>query len=203
MAHYIKPGRFEARVIGGTIAWLARRGISLMGSAELSVRGRTTGEWRSLPVNPLPLDGGHYLVSARGTTQWVRNMRAAGGGQLRKGRRIQVFRAIELPEGTEKNRVIRAYLKRWAFEVGKFFNGVTGTSSDAEVTAVAVRHPVFTINYEDDDPCAPHTTWQTPAAVSGPGASASGPGQTGASEQSTAGTSLNSGLKPAGTTHAD
>ncbi|MFE6775008.1 nitroreductase/quinone reductase family protein [Streptomyces sp. NPDC057702] len=151
MTHYAKPSWFEARVFGGTIAWLARRGISVYGSAELSVRGRSTGEWRSVPVNPLTLEGQHFLVSARGTTQWVRNMRAAGGGQLRKGRRVRPFHAIELPDGPEKTRVLRAYLARWGFEVGRFFDGATGTSSDAELAEVGRRHPIFTLIYADEE----------------------------------------------------
>jgi deazaflavin-dependent oxidoreductase (nitroreductase family) len=53
--------------------------------ATLHVRGRTTGQWRSVPVNVLELDGEHYLVSARGETGWVRNLRAAGGGELEYG----------------------------------------------------------------------------------------------------------------------
>lgn len=74
--HYIKPGRFD-NMLNGAVAWLARHGISLMGTAELSVRGRTSGEWRRIPVNPLPYEGGPYLISARGHSQWVRNLRAA------------------------------------------------------------------------------------------------------------------------------
>ncbi|MER0245118.1 nitroreductase/quinone reductase family protein [Streptomyces sp. HSW2009] len=164
MTHYSKPNWFEARVLSGSIAWLARRGVSLFGSAELSVRGRTSGEWRSVPVNPLPLDDTHYLVSARGTTQWVRNMRAAGGGQLRKGRRVQPFTAIELPEGAEKIHVLRTYLTRWGFEVGKFFDGATGTSSDAELAEIAAHHPVFTISFTDGEPCTAHPRQQASTA---------------------------------------
>lgn len=168
MTHYAKPSWFEARVIGGGIAWLARRGVSLYGSAELSVRGRTSGEWRSVPVNPLHLDGAHYLVAARGTTQWVRNMRAAGGGQLRKGRGVRPFRAIELPEGAEKTRVLRAYLKRWGFEVGRFFDGATSTSSDEKLAEVARRHPIFTLTYADDETWTAHSSRRAPAASSRP-----------------------------------
>lgn len=130
------------------------------------MRGRTTGEWRSVPVNPLSLDGGRYLVAARGTTQWVRNMRAAGGGQLRKGRRVQPFRAIELPDGAEKTRVLRAYLTRWGFEVGRFFDGVTGASSDEELAKAGLRHPVFTISYVEDEACTAHPSGQQPPAGS-------------------------------------
>jgi hypothetical protein len=42
--------------------------------------------------------------------------------------------------------VLRAYLRRWKFEVGMFFDGITPDSSDAEWAAVAADHPVFEIS---------------------------------------------------------
>src|SRR5262249_21667539 len=83
--------------------------VSVYGSRMLAVRGRKSGEWRTTPVNPLTLDGERYLISPRGHTQWVRNMRVAGGGELRVGRRVEKFTATELPV-EERPRVLRAYL---------------------------------------------------------------------------------------------
>jgi deazaflavin-dependent oxidoreductase (nitroreductase family) len=139
--HYTKPQGLD-RKMGAAIGWLARHGLSLAGSAELSVRGRTSGEWRRLPVNPLPYDDARYLVSARGDSEWVRNMRAAGGGRLQVGRRTQQFTAVELPDEA-KPEILRAYLKRWGWQVGRFFGEVTADSTDAQLSAVASRHPVF------------------------------------------------------------
>ncbi|AZK92824.1 nitroreductase [Streptomyces tsukubensis] len=118
-----------------------------MGTAELSVLGRSSGEWRSIPVNPLGLEGADYLVSARGHSQWVRNMRAAGGGRLTLGRKVRHFSAVELTDA-EKPAVLRAYLERWGWEVGRFFDGVTASSTDEELLAAAPRHPVFRITAE-------------------------------------------------------
>lgn len=142
--HYIAPRRFEVPV-HRAVAWLARHGLSLFGAAELSVPGRSSGALRRVPVNPLALDGERYLVSARGNSQWVRNLRASGGGQLRQGRGTRPFTAAELPEGEEKAAVLRAYLRRWGWEVGAFFDGVTATSPDAELARIAPLHPVFRI----------------------------------------------------------
>ncbi|MEV6652499.1 nitroreductase family deazaflavin-dependent oxidoreductase [Streptomyces sp. NPDC051219] len=141
MAHYIRPGRFD-NVVNGTIGWLARRGISLAGTNELSVLGRKSGEWRRVPVNPLPYEGGPYLVSARGHSEWVRNMRAAGGGKLRIGRKTRTFTAVELSDH-EKPEILRTYLERWGWEVGRFFGEVNANSSDEELRAAAPKHPVF------------------------------------------------------------
>lgn len=111
------------------------------------MRGRRSGEWRRLPVNPLPYEGGPYLVSARVHSEWVRNMRAAGGGRLQVGRRVvQEFTAVELRDG-EKPVVLHTYLK-WGWEVGRFFGDVTADSTDAELLAAAPKHPVFRITVQ-------------------------------------------------------
>src|SRR5690349_15122013 len=105
------------------VAALSRLGISIMGSRVLEVRGRKTGEPRRVPVNLLRVDGARYLVAPRGETQWVRNFRAAGEGQLLLGRRRERFTATELADEA-KEPVLRAYLRRWKWEVGQFFDGV-------------------------------------------------------------------------------
>ena len=132
------------RLSKSLVAMLTKAGISLLGSRILSVRGRKSGEWRSTPVNVLTHDGHRYLVAPRGHTQWVLNLRAAGGGELRIGRRVERFTATELPD-EQKPEVLRAYLKRWKFEVGMFFDGVSPDSSDTEWEAEAPRHPVFAL----------------------------------------------------------
>lgn len=143
-ADHVRPGR-TATAFNNTVSWLARRGVSVYGSRELAVRGRTSGEWRTVPVNVLVVDDAEYLVAARGVTQWVRNMRAAGGGELRLGRAVESFSATEVIDPGAKVPVLRAYLRKWAWEVGAFFPGLSAESSDAELAAAATRYPVFTV----------------------------------------------------------
>ncbi len=126
------------------VAFLTRRGISVLGSRVLAVKGRTSGEWRTTPVNLLTHDGHRYLVSPRGEGQWVRNLRVAGTGELRVGKQVEEFRAREL-SGEEKVPVLRAYLKRWKVEVGVFFEGVGPDSTDEQISAVATKHPAFEV----------------------------------------------------------
>jgi deazaflavin-dependent oxidoreductase (nitroreductase family) len=130
------------------VATLTKAGISIKGSRVLSVRGRKTGEWRTTPVNPLSYEGKRYLVSPRGQTQWVRNMRVAGGGELRVGRRVETFTAQELPDG-QKPALLREYLRRWKFEVGMFFDGVGPDAPDAKLLEIAPGYPVFQITMRD------------------------------------------------------
>jgi deazaflavin-dependent oxidoreductase (nitroreductase family) len=143
--HYRRPGWLTTNVANRLVAFLSRRGLSIWGSRVLEVRGRTSGEWRTTPVNPLTIDGQRYLVSARGHGQWVRNMRAAGGGRLVLGRRREEFTATEVADA-DKPPILRAYLKRWKAEVGAFFDGVGAGSSDEELRRIAPDHPIFRIN---------------------------------------------------------
>ncbi|MFV0137496.1 nitroreductase family deazaflavin-dependent oxidoreductase [Streptomyces sp. HMX87] len=139
--YYLKAGPVAAR-FNRLVGRLARHGISLAGAAELSVRGRRSGRMQRLPVNPHTHDGGRFLVSARGHSQWVRNMRVAGGGELRVGRKVREFTAVELPD-EEKLPILRSYLEKWGWEVDQYFQGVTARSSDEEIMASAGDHPVF------------------------------------------------------------
>jgi deazaflavin-dependent oxidoreductase (nitroreductase family) len=138
-----EPGWFTRTVFNPLVGWLSRRGLSIAGSRVLEVKGRKSGEWRKTPVNPLQIDGDRYLVAPRGTTQWVRNMRVSGGGRL-VGRGTEEFSATEVPEA-ERPAILRAYLKKWKWEVGAFFDGVGPDSSDEQLLAIAPDHPVFRI----------------------------------------------------------
>lgn len=142
--YYVQASTLETR-FNALFGKLARFGISLAGSAELSVRGRTSGQMQRIPVNPHTYEGEQYLVSARGHSQWVRNMRVAGGGELRVGRKVRTFTVTELTDPVQKAAVLRAYLQKWGWEVNRFFQGVTADSSDAELQAAAGDHPVFRI----------------------------------------------------------
>jgi deazaflavin-dependent oxidoreductase (nitroreductase family) len=141
---YVTPGRSTA-IFNRAVAGLTKLGISVWGSRVLYVRGRSSGEWRSTPVNLLTHRGERYLVAPRGTTQWVRNLRAAGGqGELHLGRRVEPFRATELGDDVKPD-VLRAYLKRWKMEIGVFFNGVGPDASDDKLREIAPGYPVFQI----------------------------------------------------------
>jgi deazaflavin-dependent oxidoreductase (nitroreductase family) len=138
------PGWFTRRVFNPTVARLTRLGFSIAGSRVLEVRGRKSGQPRRTPVNLLTLDGERYLVAPRGRTQWVRNLQVAGEGELRVGRRVETFTATEVADA-DKGPVLRAYLDRWGWEVGRFFDDLSKDSDDAAVAAVAPDFPVFRI----------------------------------------------------------
>jgi deazaflavin-dependent oxidoreductase (nitroreductase family) len=142
--HYRAPGWFTRNVFNQLVAFMTKRGMSVLGSRVLAVKGRSSGEWRTTPVNLLSYEGRQYLVAPRGETQWVRNLRVAGTGELRLGRGAESFRGRELTD-EEKVPVLRAYLRRWKAEVGVFFEGTGPDSSDDQLRAIAPKHPAFEV----------------------------------------------------------
>jgi hypothetical protein len=126
MTSYIRPGILLTHVVDPIL----RR---VTGFPALIVRGRRSGERRIVPMGePLDLDGRRYLVSGRGETHWVRNLRAAGGGAFRDHGRTSSFTATEVT-GVERERVVDAYRLKLGHRVDVYF---------AEIPE-ADRHPVF------------------------------------------------------------
>ncbi|MGW4488630.1 nitroreductase family deazaflavin-dependent oxidoreductase [Amycolatopsis sp. NPDC004368] len=138
---YLEPAK-ATDAFNNFVQRLTKMGVSVLGSRVLMVRGRKTGEIREVPVNLLPFEGGRYLVAPRGETQWVRNLRVAGEGQLRVGKRVEGFKYRELADD-EKPVLLRAYLKRWKFEVGVFFDGVDAKAPEEKLLEIAPGYPVF------------------------------------------------------------
>ncbi|HUB99926.1 MAG TPA: nitroreductase family deazaflavin-dependent oxidoreductase [Solirubrobacterales bacterium] len=143
--HFKEPGWFTKHVFNPMVAGLTKIGLPIAGSRVLEVKGRKSGEWRRTPVNPLSFEGKRYLVAPRGHTEWVKNMRVSGGGRLAGHGKVEEFTATEVPE-EERPALLRAYLKKWKWEVGQFFDGVGPDSSDKELARIAPKHPAFRID---------------------------------------------------------
>lgn len=142
---YQRPGTLIRKVANPLLELvITRLGITPQGAHVLSVRRRRSGEMQTVPVNPLDLDGQRYLVAPRGNTDWTRNLRAAGEGELRAGRRTEHFAATEIPDG-EKVPILRAYLQRWGSMTRSQF-GVDANADDASLHRIAPDHPVFRIS---------------------------------------------------------
>jgi hypothetical protein len=140
---YDEPHR-AARAANTLIRWLAELGISVAGTRALSVRGRKTGKHRSVVINVLTVNGVDYLISPRGTTQWVRNVRAAGIVDVgpRWGRRR--IHTTEVADNAKPD-LLRRYLNRWYWEVKGHIAGLTPNSTDEELRAAAPSIPVFAL----------------------------------------------------------
>lgn len=149
---YRPPPRWYARLqwLGFALTWL---GLSPRYVVTLEVPGRRSGVIRRTNLMLLEHDGERYLVALAGESEWVRNVRAAGG-RVVLGRRRQ-RRPATLVELPVKNRapVIRAYLLReerrpGSAQVAREARDYFGVSSDptlAELGSVADRYPVFRV----------------------------------------------------------
>jgi deazaflavin-dependent oxidoreductase (nitroreductase family) len=125
---YLRPSAFLSHVVNPIVV---RLGLG----TRLAVRGRRTGKTIEVPMGaPLELDGRRYLVSGRGATHWVRNLRAAGGGELGARGRRERFKAVEVT-GEERDRVLATYRSRLGRSVDDYW---------AKIPA-AEGHPVFRV----------------------------------------------------------
>ncbi|MEU1983666.1 nitroreductase family deazaflavin-dependent oxidoreductase [Nocardia sp. NPDC019395] len=142
---YLAPSGFDP-IFNRVVNLLPKLGISIAGSRLLAVRGRKSGEWRTTMVNVMTTPNGQrYLVAPRGHTQWVRNLRVAGTGELRLGRKTEAFTADEIADAG-KIPLLRHYLERWGWEVGRFFEGLSEDATDAQLAEIAPGFPVFRID---------------------------------------------------------
>jgi deazaflavin-dependent oxidoreductase (nitroreductase family) len=140
---YDEPDR-AARAANALIRWLAEWGISIAGTKSLRVRGRKTGKSRGVVVNVLTVDGVDYLVSPRGTTQWVRNVRATGVVEVGPRWHRRQLRTTEVADSAKAD-LLRRYLDRWYWEVKGHIAGLTPDSDNDEVRAAAPSIPVFAL----------------------------------------------------------
>lgn len=141
--HYDEPHR-AARAANTFIRLLAEFGISIAGTRALRVRGRKTGKVRGAVVNVLTVADVDYLVSPRGTTQWVRNVRAAGAVEMGPRWHRRRLHATEVADSA-KPELLRQYLDRWYWEVKGHIAGLTPESGDEQLRAAAPSIPVFAL----------------------------------------------------------
>lgn len=137
-----KPYRRSAwrRALNALVRPLARLGLTGPRTHLLIVVGRSTGKPWSTPVSIVRDGGERWLVAPYGERNWVKNARAAGWVELRRGRRRERL-AVEELSPAEAVPVLRRYYEQ--ARVTRPFFDVTLASSDEEWLAEAPRHPVF------------------------------------------------------------
>jgi len=147
-AVYRRPHWFR-RQVNRAAAALAGMGLTPDNTVRLEVRGRRTGRVRAFAVTTATWRGDRYLVSLAGESDWVRNLRAAGGrAVITHGTRIPV-RTEEIPT-PERAPVLGAYLEKRALtksptsEARDYF-GVQPHPPREELERIAGRYPVFKI----------------------------------------------------------
>ena len=142
MRFYRRPTKLT-QLLNRTMGWLASLGMTPSDTVTLEVKGRRSGAVRSTVVTCVEHEGTRYLVSPRGESEWVRNVRAAGGEAAIRRRGRRRVRLEELP-AEQRAPVIKAYLGKTATATRQHF-GVDPKAEMPEFEAIAGRHPVFRV----------------------------------------------------------
>lgn len=106
MARYQKPNALVARLNPLVSNGVTRFGLGPSELMVLTVRGRRSGQPRSVPVLLMPFEGEEYLVAPRGDTEWVRNLRIARSATLH-GKKVT--RTIAVDESAEMTRRFHSF----------------------------------------------------------------------------------------------
>lgn len=111
-------------------------GLARIGAPSVAIPGRLSGKLRKTSVIPVTVEGRQYVVSTRGDSDWVLNLRAAGHGVLRRGWGSKPFRAAEVTD-TERERVVGHYRRKVGAEVNQYFNQLPDLND----------HPTFRLEF--------------------------------------------------------
>jgi|GEM_PF-1212176 len=112
---YLKPPAFTRRLANPLAMRLSARGV-----ATLTVVGRRTGEPRKVPVIPVEVGQSRYLAPPYDESDWVRNLRAAGQGELSSKGQTEVFHVSEVPVD-EREDIIARYREVAGSHIGPYF----------------------------------------------------------------------------------
>jgi deazaflavin-dependent oxidoreductase (nitroreductase family) len=169
----VRVGAVVFRAIGPLMRLVLRRGLPAGPNVLLVVRGRVTGEPRATPVALWELGDRRFVQASFGEVGWVRNLRAAGRAVIRRGRRSERVRAVELePEAAgelmhdalavfRRPRLLRALLGPTVRPPAAILYRYRLSVDDQldEYVADARRHPLFELLIrgpdEDEPPPGP------------------------------------------------
>ncbi|MDN5914765.1 MAG: nitroreductase/quinone reductase family protein [Pseudonocardia sp.] len=126
---------------------LNRLGLAVGPVQVLTVSGRVSGESRPTPVSPLTVDGGRYVVAALPEADWARNVRAAGHGELARGRRREAVVLTEVTDPSARRAVLRAFPREVPGGVAFFVRlGLVERADPDQFAAAADRVAVFRLD---------------------------------------------------------
>ena len=135
----------------GLGVFLTSHGLAPRGAVTLEVKGRRSGKPRRTPVLVISVEGQEHLVSLAGESEWVRNVRAAGGRVVLKRRGARTVRLVELPV-EDRSPVLAAYITwegrasaKGAARTARYYFGLGPDPSSGEIAAVAGFYPVFRV----------------------------------------------------------
>jgi deazaflavin-dependent oxidoreductase (nitroreductase family) len=128
------------------ITAVQRLGLTIGPVQVLVVPGRTSGVPRETPVTPFPVDGRWYVTAALPDADWARNVRAAGRGQLRRGRRVRPVLLPEVHDLRTRRAVMREFPRAARGGVSFYVRlGLVERADPEQFAAIADRVAVFEV----------------------------------------------------------
>jgi hypothetical protein len=137
-----KRPNWIAKILNRGIANSASKSISPDGVVALEVVGRKSGRMVSFPVVMTVVDGQRYLASMLGESQWVRNVRAAGGKAVLRNGGYEDVQLEEIP-ANKRAPLLKAYLH--AAPGARPHVAVDMDAPIKEFEKVAPDYPVFRV----------------------------------------------------------
>jgi deazaflavin-dependent oxidoreductase (nitroreductase family) len=126
---YLKPPWFTAKIFN-PIAMAT----GLADTETLTVMKRGSKEPQKIPVLTVDVDGTRYLVSTRGESQWVKNVRANPSVSITNKSGATGYTASEIPE-QDRQRILIAYREKAGRTVEGYFRKLPHEAD----------HPVFAL----------------------------------------------------------
>lgn len=143
MARFYNKPTSMTRKMNSFLGWLGGMGIGPKKMVQLTVKGRKSGQPRTVAVNVVEYEGQRYLVAPRGNTEWSRNAVAANGEATIKHGKAEDVRLVGVP-AAERVPIIQKYVKETAIVRKEF--GVEPESPIEEYQRIAEKHPTFRID---------------------------------------------------------
>jgi hypothetical protein len=140
-----RGGRADATARRLARLWAGVFGLGLMPKrwVTLEVTGRRSGRVVRFPLGMADRDGQWYLVPMLGDrSNWVQNVRAAGGRATLRHRRAVACRLVEVPV-SERAPIIKRYLEQ--VPGARPHIPVDRHAPVADFEAISSRYPVFRV----------------------------------------------------------
>jgi deazaflavin-dependent oxidoreductase (nitroreductase family) len=133
-------------VVNKVMTGLQRLGVAVGPVQVLVVPGRKSGTPRETPVTPFEVDGRWYVAAALPEADWARNVRAAGRGELRRGRLVRPVILPEVHDPGTRRTVMRTFPSAAPGGVSFYVRlGLVERADPDQFAAIADRVAVFEI----------------------------------------------------------
>lgn len=149
MTHQLATAPALIRLSNPLANALLRHGLPMGPNTLVTIRGRTTGIPRSMPLAIMEMDGRRWIIGAYGEVNWTRNLRAAGAAEIQVHGETLPVTATELDQEAAVRffaETLPAYIRRFPAAgrlFAKVFFRIVGPEITRDPVAAAARHPIF------------------------------------------------------------